>query len=869
MTGRTRDIGSVIPALDADVARLLELLGQHRASVIGIAVLLAAVAAVAREWAQRSRHRRMWTGARLVTVLAPPRVDDDGAEALWGNLAGLLRPAWRRVLFGQPHLAFEYRVTAQGAVIQMWVPGPVPPGLVERAIASAWPGATTTTTHLPLPTAPVTFARRVATGGTLRLARSAGLPIGADAPGDPAAALLAAAGDLPAPDDGTTSKDDQDRDEVMVQVLARPAPTRRPGPSSRGHLGGSRVLDAAAATVEWVAKELLTLLTPGRITPGYDGSSRGAAAPASTRVGSPAALDSQARLHRSSGDRAVVAKARRATFETVVRYAATTQIDPTGDRDQARRARRVVRGRAHAVAAVFASFTDHNFYRRRHLRRPARVIAARRFRRGDHLSAAELAAIATLPTGPAPGLTRAGARSVSPPPGIPRPGPDTKPLGDTTTNADTTAGGDAQHRGRPVGVSVVDARHHLHVIGATGSGKSTLLVQMILADIRQHRGVIVIDPKGDLVTDVLAHLPAAARARAVLIDPSLPRPPPNLNPLTTPSGPGAASTTGAGAAERRALAVENLVAICRGVFAAYWGPRTDDLLRTACHTLIAQDSPRSLADLPDLLADRDFRASHMRAVTDPVLRGFWAAYERLPESRRAEMAAPLLNKVRALLLRPFTRALLTAAHPDRPADRAAEHTGARVDMHSVLDGGILLARIPKGSLGEEGTRLVGAIIVAQAWTAATARAATPQHLRRDAALVIDECHNFLHLPVGIDDLLAEARGLRLSLTLAHQNLAQLPRDLRAGISTNARNKIFFTVGPDDARDLARHTTPRLDEHDLAHLDAFHAAARLVHHDAETPAFTLRTRPLPAHRETTSPRGPHTGPAFEPHRGGAS
>ena len=298
------------------------------------------------------------------------------------------------------------------------------------------------------------------------------------------------------------------------------------------------------------------------------------------------------------------------------------------------------------------------------------------------------------------------------------------------------------------------------------------------------------------------------------------------------------------------------------------GPAPTTCCAPPATPLIAQDSPRSLADLPDLLADRDFRASHMRAVTDPVLRGFWAGYERLPESRRAEMAAPLLNKVRALLLRPFTRALLTAAHTDRPGDGAAEHTGPRVDMPGVLDGGVLLARIPKGSLGDEGTRLVGAIIVAQAWTAATARAATPQHLRRDAALVIDECHNFLHLPVGIDDLLAEARGLRLSLTLAHQNLAQLPRDLRAGISTNARNKIFFTVGPDDARDLARHTTPHLDEHDLAHLDAFHAAARLVHHDAEAPAFTLRTRPLPTHRETASPRVPRTGPALEPPPGDA-
>jgi len=109
---------------------------------------------------------------------------------------------------------------------------------------------------------------------------------------------------------------------------------------------------------------------------------------------------------------------------------------------------------------------------------------------------------------------------------------------------------------------------------------------------------------------------------------------------------------------------------------------------------------------------------------------------------------------------------------------------------------------------------------------------------------MDECQNFLNLPYTIEDMLAEARGFAVSITLANQHLAQLPRDLREGISANARNKIVFSVSPDDARDLARHTRPELGEHDLGNLDGFHAAARLVVDGAETPAFTFTTRPLP-------------------------
>ena len=64
--------------------------------------------------------------------------------------------------------------------------------------------------------------------------------------------------------------------------------------------------------------------------------------------------------------------------------------------------------------------------------------------------------------------------------------------------------------GHAVALPVADARHHLHVLGATGSGKSTLLTHLILDDIANRRGVVVIDPKGDLAADVLDRLPADA-----------------------------------------------------------------------------------------------------------------------------------------------------------------------------------------------------------------------------------------------------------------------------------------------------------------------------------------------------------------------
>ncbi|MFD0857276.1 TraM recognition domain-containing protein [Actinomadura adrarensis] len=135
-------------------------------------------------------------------------------------------------------------------------------------------------------------------------------------------------------------------------------------------------------------------------------------------------------------------------------------------------------------------------------------------------------------------------------------------------------------------------------------------------------------------------------------------------------------------------------------------------------------------------------------------------------------------------------------------------------------------------------------MLAKIWETVSHRARHSQTARTDSSLFVDECHNFLALPHGLADLLAEARAYRLSVVLAHQDLAQLSRELREAISANARSKVFFAVSPEDAHVLQRHVAPNLSEHDLAHLDAYQAGTRLIVNAAETPAFTLRTRPLP-------------------------
>jgi hypothetical protein len=96
-------------------------------------------------------------------------------------------------------------------------------------------------------------------------------------------------------------------------------------------------------------------------------------------------------------------------------------------------------------------------------------------------------------------------------------------------------------------------------------------------------------------------------------------------------------------------------------------------------------------------------------------------------------------------------------------------------------------------------------------------------------------------PVRSRTSLAEARSLRLSLTIANQHLGQLTRDLRDAVASNARSRLVFQCGQDDAAYLAHQFAP-LDQRALMSLGRFEAAARLAIDGRSSEPFTIRTLP---------------------------
>ncbi|MCO1593752.1 type IV secretion system DNA-binding domain-containing protein [Micromonospora sp. RHAY321] len=581
---------------------------------------------------------------------------------------------------------------------------------------------------------------------------------------------------------------------ACVQVLARPAAPRR---ALRARRAAIRLRDGKTAIPAInPAAPLLWLIEVF-----LPGGPAGPARPAAAGRRDPG-------VERDV--RAILDKSAHPLWETAVRYA-VGKDNRRSSTDQRPR----LRGIADTIASSFAVYSGRNrLTRRTRLPAPAAVMASRRLGAGFLTCTPELAALAALPRDLAvPGLDRARAKSMPAPVAVPTGGRGTKTIGD------------AQVGGHGVALAVPDARYHLHVVGSTGSGKTTLLVNMAVDDITAGRGTVVIDPHGDMVLDILDRLPASVADRVVLFDPDQPNPP-TLNPLS---------------GDDPDLVVDNLVSIFGNIFAKAWGPRMDDVMRVACLTLLRHANV-TLQHIPPLLNSAQFRSAMTVDLDDPAgLSGFWQWYDELNPALRSQVIGPVLARLRAFLLRDFVK-------------RTMRYPKSSFDMGKVLDGGALLVRIPKGQLGEDTSKLLGSLVLAQVWQAATARAKTAPDKRRDATLIIDEAQNFLTLANSLDTMLAEARKYRLSLVLSHQDLAQFPKDLLAAASANARNKIYFSCAPEDARVLARHTLPELDEHDLTHLDAYTAATRLVVDGRQTPAFTMRTRaPKPVVGEATAIR----------------
>ncbi|MHA6760060.1 type IV secretory system conjugative DNA transfer family protein [Streptacidiphilus sp. PAMC 29251] len=372
---------------------------------------------------------------------------------------------------------------------------------------------------------------------------------------------------------------------------------------------------------------------------------------------------------------------------------------------------------------------------------------------------------------------------------------------------------------RLIGISATDQTFHGVAYGPSGSGKSNVFLHLILADIAAGRPVVVLDPKRQLIDDILARVPADQVDRIVELN-AADAAPVSFNPLDT-SG------------RDPDVVVDGILAVFESLFADGYGPRSADIFSAGLRTLARGSvlgQPTGLVDLPRLFTDPAFRRPFVgRVQGDVALAQFWSWYEGQSPAGQAAAIAPPMNKLRQFLLRPAVVRML-------------DPRGGRFRLRDTFrTNKVVLVPLNEGLIGPGVASLLGRLVIAEIWQAVQERASEHGAEQRPGMIYVDEAPRFVHLPTSLADALAISRSLSVGWLLAAQFRSQFPQDLRTAVDINARSKIAFATEADDARDLAK-LAPGLEAEDFLALPRFHAYANLVASGAPSGWALVRTLP---------------------------
>jgi hypothetical protein len=480
-------------------------------------------------------------------------------------------------------------------------------------------------------------------------------------------------------------------------------------------------------------------------------------------------------------------------------------------RPGARRPRRQVADRpAELLGRVLTAFASIGVRRLRTLRSdvvkqvtdrpPARALWP------QVLSPATLAVVTSLPIGSPmiPGLVLGRGKQLAPVPAISRTG---------RRIAVSTFGGDEQ----PLALSTEDRLRGLYVVGPLGSGKTTLLENLIADDMAEGFGMTVVDAKGgptSLVNRVLELVPRDRLQDVVLFDVADVERPIGFNVL---------------ASTNPVRTTSDLVTVFDRLFDFSSNtPRALDVLRSTVLTLV--EVGMTLCELAVILEPgprgQRLRDQVVPQLTNPELISFWHWYAGQSGRDQADIAAPIVRRLRSLLLYPPLRLSLGQAT-------------SGFDMDAVLaENKILLVPLARGQLGDELAELVGSLVLTQWWAAVQRRGAGA--LPHFAYL--DEFQDLLrHIPTTAGEMCSQCRGYNVGLTLAHQHVGQLGDRMRDEIGADVRSKVVFQTSLGTkwlAEQLGQGVTPA----DIESVGAFQALVRLHTGHQTVPAVSARTMP---------------------------
>jgi len=362
---------------------------------------------------------------------------------------------------------------------------------------------------------------------------------------------------------------------------------------------------------------------------------------------------------------------------------------------------------------------------------------------------------------------------------------------------------------RKFGIKTDDRRRHIYLVGKTGMGKTVTMENMAIQDIQQGKGIGFVDPHGEVAESLLDFVPQSRINEVVYFNPADLDFPIAFNVMEKVD------------IAHRHLVASGLMGVFKKIWPDVWSARMEYILNN-CILALLEYPDSTLLGVNRMLADLEYRKKVVDKVTDPVVKSFWVQeFARYTQRYEVEATAAIQNKVGQFISVPLIRNIIGQVR-------------STINMRKIMDEGkILIANISKGRIGEDNSRLLGALLITKLQLAAMSRVDIPEEERKDFYLYVDEFQNFA--TKSFVNILSEARKYRLSLTLANQYIAQLEEMTPTGRSPEVRDAIFgnvgtivsFRVGAEDAEFLEREFVPEFNAEDLVNLTKYNVYLKLM------------------------------------------
>ena len=369
---------------------------------------------------------------------------------------------------------------------------------------------------------------------------------------------------------------------------------------------------------------------------------------------------------------------------------------------------------------------------------------------------------------------------------------------------------------RKFGIKIDDRRRHVYTVGKTGMGKTVMLENMAIQDIQDGNGLGFVDPHGDAAERLLNFVPSSRINDVVYINPADLDFPVAFNIMEQVD------------IEHRHLVAGGLMGVFKKIWPDVWSARMEYILNN-CILALLEYPGATLLGVNRMLSDAEYRKKVVDKITDPVVKAFWVQeYARYTQRYEVEATAAIQNKVGQFISAPLIRNIIG-------------QVTSSIDMRKIMDEKkILIMNLSKGRVGEDSSRLLGALLITKLQLAAMSRVDIPEEKRNDFYLYVDEFQNFA--TQSFINVLSEARKYRLALILGHQYITQMEEEVRDAVFGNVGTLISFRVGAEDAEWLEKEFTPEFLATDIVNLAKYNIYLKLMIDGLAGRPFSAQTMP---------------------------